>query len=646
MALVDLFGISKQYDHKKLLDNVDYHLHAGDRTAIIGQNGCGKSTLMRIVHGELAFDDGRRIASSSTEIEMLAQLPKFADGLSVRGAIEHELAALQAAKSRYDELSELVANDFENSELLAEMEKVSNYLDHHQAWNLEYKIEQVLDAFKLKDFEARDINSLSGGEQRRVALAGLILKKPDVLILDEPTNHLDVYMVEFLEEMLLAGNFTILFVSHDRFFIDRIATNIIEVDNHKLHKYAGGYADFLKQKESRLLVMEKQQHNLMKHLASETEWLSRGVKARTKRNVGRVKRVHELREQAEGNPSMLRKMRRDLMREKTEFTSPDKTSSKKIYFDVYNLCYSIDERQLINRFKTKILHKDRISIVGPNGSGKSTLLKLLLGRLQPDSGNIKRAEFNIGYFDQQREALSDEKNLLETFCPNGGDRVEVQGKNMHVYGYLRNFLFPPEDLTKRIGMLSGGERSRVALALLFTQQVDCLILDEPTNDLDIHTINILEEKLASFEGVVIFVSHDRYFVDKVADKLFIFGENGQIDVSHQAYSDYLALEKALNEVDKIETELSDRVQKTEKTPETPKTETKKKLSYKDQRALDMLPDEIDQLERHIAHLNEQMQTNATDAAKLQELITEMTETQDKLTNTEEQYLTLLEQAEG
>ncbi len=647
MALIDLFGISKQYDSKKLLDNLDFHLHEGDRVAIIGKNGCGKSTLMKIVQGTLSADDGRRIASADTQIEMLAQVPKFAEGLSVRDAIENELTELKQAQKRYGELTDLLSEDFENKQLLAEHDSVSKFLDHHNAWSLDNKIEQVLVNFRLKQYEDKEVNQLSGGEQRRVALAGLILKKPDVLILDEPTNHLDVQMVEFLENMLLSANFTILFVSHDRYFIDNIATQLVEIENFKLHPYKGGYRDFLEAKEKYLLTLEKQQHNLERELHSELQWLNRGVKARVKRNIGRVKRVHELKDKVKDAPSALRRMRTELMREKNNFETTGKSNSRKIYFDIYNMHYSVDGRKLINKFRTKILAKQRIAIVGHNGSGKSTLLKLLTGRLQPDSGNIKRAEFEIGYFDQQREALDDNKDLISTFCPNGGDRVEVQGKNMHVYGYLKSFNFPEEDLTKKISMLSGGERSRVALAMLFTQKVDCLILDEPTNDLDIQTINILEEKLNAFEGVVIFVSHDRYFVDKIAEKLFIFKPDGsgEIEESYQSYSDYLDIQHALKEIDSAEKEVAKT--SASKATATAKTENKaKKLSYNDQRALDMLPNEIEELEQYIDTLNQQIGENASNSEKINELIAELAPLQAELEEKETRYLELLELSES
>ncbi len=598
MAYIDLFGISKNYDVKQIFTGMDFHLAQGERVAIVGQNGCGKSTLMKIALGSEEPDEGKRVIDRSIQIEMLDQQPHFDPALTTKEAIAKELTELSDAKERYEELSHKIAKDHDNKELQKELESVGAYLDHHNAWDLTSKIERVMQEFRLKEYEDRLVSSLSGGEQRRVALASLILKKPDVLMLDEPTNHLDVYMVEFLEDILLKEKFTLLFISHDRYFIDRIATRIVEVENRKLVSYKGGYESFLKQKEQRLQAMQKQHDNLIRFLRKEEEWLSRGVKARQTRNQGRKKRVFELREQAKDNPALIRKMKIELEREKKAFMGEKIVAKKRMLFEIKNLSYSIGNKKLIDNFATRILQKDKIAIVGHNGSGKSTLLKLLLGRLQPDEGSIKRGDIRIGYFDQHREMLNDDHTLIETFCPNAGDRVIVDGKNMHVYGYLKNFLFPKEYLDKKIGQLSGGERNRVALALLFTKEIDCLILDEPTNDLDIQTINILEEKLLSFQGAVIFVSHDRYFVDKLAQKLFVFKGDGIVEESYQSYSDYLALEKDMRALDGIEKDISS----SNTNIDTKRISEKKKptkLSYKDQRDLELLPEQIEGLESQI-----------------------------------------------
>ncbi len=599
MALIDLFHIKKQYDIKVLLNDVDFHLNAGERIAIVGQNGCGKSTLMKIALGTEEPTEGKRVVNASLQVEMLAQQPHFEANLTVRDAILNELVELKTAQEEHARLSLEVANDFENRELLAKLEKITAFLDHHNAWNLDDKIERILQEFKLKEYENRLVVSLSGGEQRRVALASLILKKPDVLLLDEPTNHLDVYMVEFLEEILLKEKFTLLFISHDRHFIDTIATRVIEVENQGLVSYKGGYRDYLVQKEERMKSLAKSHETLLKLLKREEEWLGKSVRAREKRNQGRKARVFELREQAKKNPTLIRKMQVELEREKKSWRGEKGLSKRKMLFDIENLKYSIANKLLIENFSTRILQRDKIAIVGINGAGKSTLLKLLLGRLKPDEGSINKGEFSIGYFDQHREMLNDEHTLIETFCPNGGDHVDVQGRHMHVYAYLKTFLFPEEYMSKKVGQLSGGEKNRVALALLFTKNVDCLILDEPTNDLDIQTITILEEKLISFQGALLFVSHDRYFIDKIASKLFIFKGNGLIEESFQTYTEYLEIEKEFKELESLEREVTSSVEKVE----TPKEKKQTKLTYKQQQAYDNLPNEIEELEKKIEEIN-------------------------------------------
>ena len=599
MALVDLFNIKKQYDIKLLLDDVDFHLNEGERVTIVGQNGCGKSTLMKIIMGTEEPSEGKRVVTNAIQIEMLSQQPKFDPELNVRDAILNELTELKAAKEEYDQLSLKVAEDFENQELLKKLEKVSAFLDHHNAWNLDDKIERILQEFKLKEYEYRPVISLSGGEQRRVALASLILKKPDILLLDEPTNHLDVYMVEFLEEILLKEKFTLLFISHDRHFIDTIATRVVEVDNQELVSYNGGYIAYLEQKEARMHALQKGHDNLLRLLKQEEAWLGKGVKAREKRNQGRKKRVFELRDEAKKNPTLIRKMMVELEREKKHFNRDEGISRKKMLFELENMSYAVPGKKLIENLTTRILQKDKIAIVGINGAGKSTLLKLMLGRLKPDSGIIEQGDFELGYFDQHREMLDNNKTLIETFCPDGGDHIDVQGVSFHVYGYLKSFLFPKEFLDKKVGMLSGGEKNRVALALLLAKKVDCLILDEPTNDLDIQTINILEEKLINFPGAILFVSHDRYFIDKIASKLFIFKGNGIVEESYQTYSEYLNIEKELKALNDLEKEVKSSTKKEEKTKEKIQT----KLSYKEQKDLDTLPDEIETLENEIEALN-------------------------------------------
>lgn len=599
MALLDLIGIHKAYETQKILSDVDFSLHANERVALIGKNGGGKSTLMKILYGILEPDEGRRILQKNTTIGMLDQTPRFKEGMNVKEAIEESLKELKVALTRYHELLKTLETDFQNASLLKEQSELVSYLELHDAWNLDEKIERVLEVFDLKQFEQSDVTMLSGGEQRRVTLAGLILQKPDILLLDEPTNHLDVYMVEFLEQMILNGKFTLLFISHDRYFIDRIATRTIEIEEASLRSFDGGYERYLTCKELLILSLQKQHENLLKYLKGEEEWLRRGVKARLKRNEGRKQRVFELRDQAKKNPSLVRKLKLELEREKHNFNGDKILNKQKMLFEMESIAKTLGDKPLIKAFSARILQKDRIAIVGKNGAGKSTLLKILLGDLAIDQGLLKKGEFKIGYFDQQRAMLDNTKDLLATFCPNGGDRVDVKGKNMHVFGYLKNFLFPKEDLAKKIGVLSGGEKNRVALALLFTQEVDCLILDEPTNDLDIPTINILEEYIQSFQGAVIFVSHDRYFVDKIATKLYVFKGDGRIEESYQNYSEYLEIEKEIAELEAMENETSSEAKESSSKTQKNKEAMTLKLSYKEQQALKTLPHQIETLEEEI-----------------------------------------------
>ncbi len=600
MALIDLLDVSKKFEAQNILCNVEFHIDEGERVALIGKNGSGKSTLMKIIDKTIDIDSGEVITRNGIKIKRLMQTPKFEENLTVKEAIENELVEFKLAYEKYLDLTNRFALNPDDKNIQTELDTITKFLDFHNAWNLDDRIKRVLDEFDLTKYKDKKVSLLSGGEQRRVALASLLLQKPDVLLLDEPTNHLDVYMTEFLEEILLKEKFTFLVVSHDRYFIDRIATRVVELENCKLRSFQGGYKDYLKQKEELLKAKEKEFENELRLLRREEEWLNRGVKARLKRNEGRKKRVLELREKVKSDKREIRQIEMQLKRELFN-NENEKINKQKVVFEIENLNKSIQNKILIKDFTTRILQKDKIAIVGKNGSGKSTLLKILIGEEKADSGIIKVGEnIKIGYLDQRKAMLDDNKDLIETFCPQGGDRVNVRGRSMHVYGYLREFLFPPEYLTKKIGILSGGEKTRVALALLFTKDFDVLILDEPTNDLDIPTINILEEYLMDFNGSVIFVSHDRYFVDKIAKKLFIFKGDGIIEESYIQYSEYLEIEKELklieNEKSKIENEKKEKQKR-----------KIKKLSYKEQRELEELPKLIEELEITIAEIEECLQ---------------------------------------
>ena len=595
---------------------------------------------MKIISGEVAADSGRRIVQSLISVEMLAQNPNFNATFSVRDALNNELKEIFDAISDYEKSGVLLANEPENKEILKEQERLLKFIEAKDGWNIEHKIERILQEFKLKEYENRPICSLSGGEIRRVALGALILKKPDVLLLDEPTNHLDVYMVKFLEDMLKSSNQSIVFISHDRYFIDALATRCVEVEDASLKNFEGGYANYLTKKEEILASLAKSHETLLKQLKAEEEWLRRGVKARLKRNEGRKERVLAMREEAKKNPGVIRRVRLELERASKNFNQVQSQNRKKMLFEFKNLSKSIDGKVLFEKFDARVLQGERIAIVGRNGSGKSTLLKILLGLEKPSSGEIKRGEVSIGYFDQARNVLDDDKSLIETFCPNGGDHVLVRGRNMHVYGYLKNFLFPKEFLDKKIGVLSGGEKNRVALAMLFTKTYDVLVLDEPTNDLDIATINILEDYLQSFEGAILLVSHDRYFVDKMANKLWAF-EGTKINVLHEEYSVYLELEDEMKELDKFEKELANSQNEAKQ-----KSKTSAKLSYKQTQILNTYPDKISALEARVAELNEGLSDpKIYQEVGLTKLYEELESAKAELESLENEYFEVLEIAE-
>lgn len=624
MANISLQNISKQYDYKAILQDISLHIEENERVAIVGRNGAGKSTLLKILSGDLEADEGSRIIEGDLEIKHLIQKPNFKPTQTTKEAIIEALSEQTEARNRYFEIAKLLQDSPQDKTLLSEYAQLTGFLDYHNAWDLDSKVKQVLETFKLESLQDKFVNLLSGGEQKRVALACLLLHKPNILLLDEPTNHLDVQMVEFLESMLLGANWTLVFISHDRYFIDRIATRVVEVEEGKIRSFKGGYGDYLRQKEAMLLSLAKSHETLLKHLKAEEEWLARGVRARVKRNEGRKERIMEMRKMARTNPSIIRKMTLELERERKNFNQEEGSNRKKMLFETKNLCVKMDNRVLIQDFTTRILQRDKIAIVGRNGAGKSTLLKILLGRIAPSSGSVERGDVKIGYFDQHREMLEDSKDLLETFCPFGGDHIDVRGKSMHIFGYLKNFLFPKEFLDKKIGALSGGEKNRVALALLFTKAYDCLILDEPTNDLDIPTINILEEYLQSFEGAILFVSHDRYFVDKIAQRLYVFRENGTIMESHTRFSEYLEIERELREYEAFAKELeSDSKNATQEadsknTKESKESQKKMKLSYKQKRLLEILPKEIESLEIEIKELEKLLFSGDLSTQELQE----------------------------
>ena len=646
MALIELIDVTKKFGSHVVLDGVNFALDANERVAVIGKNGGGKSTLMKIIAGLCEIDEGRVITQNGLNIQMLAQTPKFDENLSVKDALRRELAEIYAALSEYDAISSEIAAQPENKELLARQDELIKFIEAKDGWQIDNKIEQVLQNFGLKIYENRSVCTLSGGEIRRVALGALVLKKPDVLLLDEPTNHLDVYMVKFLEDMLLSSKQTIVFISHDRYFIDRLATRSIELEEGKISNFDGGYENYLRRKQEMLASLEKSHETLLKQLRAEEEWLHRGVKARLKRNEGRKARIMQMRQDAKKNPGAIRRVRLELERASRSFNGTGGDNRKKMLFECTNIGKILNGKVLFKGFSARVLQGERIGIVGANGAGKSTLLKILLGHSKIDAGEIKRGEIRIGYFDQTRSGIADDKSIIEIFCPNGGDHISVRGSYMHVYGYLKNFLFPKEFLDKPVGVLSGGEKNRLALAKLFTEQYDCLILDEPTNDLDIATINILEDYLLSFEGAVIIVSHDRYFIDKITNKLWVFEKNGVIDQIQMQYSQYLEFEDEMAEIDQIEADAGASAEEGSRENKKEKTSAAK-LSYKQNKILEEYPAKIEAIEARIKELNHALSTpEIYQKLGMQGLFEELEEKRGTLNSMENEYYEVLSLAES
>lgn len=679
MALLSLVNVTKQYGSNVILDGVNLNIEKREKIAIIGKNGSGKSTLLRIILGEnyennnfiessflesneadskniqsyenanfeqntksyentnFMADSGERIIQNGLEILSLEQKIDFPLDKSVKQILESSLYNLQKAHKRLNEISN-IPNFIENKLLNKEYSEINDYIDRHDGWDIESKVDFITQSFNLSNFLDKKIAILSGGEQKRVALACLLIKSADIILLDEPTNHLDVEMVEFLENYLKNMRASIVFISHDRYFIDNIATRIIEIDNCKIYNFSGGYLSYLESKQIMLSNMQKENESLKKILKVEEKWLRQGISARRKRNEGRKERLMQLRQKVKKMPSMLRNVSQTLEKTMSEMPKDSIKNTKKMLFELENFSLNIGEKNLIKHLNIRILQGEKLGIVGKNGSGKSSLLKFLVNlqknnidsNILPQisyntniSGNYKCGEIKIGYFDQHKKMLQDSKSLIETFCPNGGDRVDVRGKNMHVFGYLKSFLFPKEDLDKKIGMLSGGEKSRVALALLFSKSYDCLILDEPTNDLDIATLNILEDYLYNAQCCVIFVSHDRYFVDRLAQRLLIIESNSfkskenhkfiesNCIITHAKYSEYLSAKSDLKELQneiKLQSSMQSHIEsKNEETLDSKNHNFKaKKLSYKEKLEYENLESEIEILESSIKILESRL----------------------------------------
>ncbi|MEJ2423217.1 MAG: ATP-binding cassette domain-containing protein [Candidatus Thiodiazotropha sp.] len=588
MPLITLRNIHLSFGEAPLLDGVSLSIDRGERICLLGRNGAGKSTLMKVILGELTADEGERVVSGGVRVARLIQEVPVGMGGSVFGVVADGIGHLAEKLKTYHRISHQLAENGDAS-LLERLARAQHELEAADGWQLEQRVETVISRLGL-DADA-DFGALSGGLKRRVLLAQALVTEPDLLLLDEPTNHLDISAIDWMEEFLLGYPGALLFVTHDRAFLRRLATRILELDRGSLTDWPGDYANFLRRKEERLNAEAQANERFDKKLAEEETWIRQGIKARRTRNEGRVRALKAMREE--------RQQRREQTgKAQMQLTTGER--SGKLVAEVEGIDYAWDGEPIIRGLSTTIMRGDRVGIIGPNGSGKTTLLNLLLGRLQPDTGQVKLGtNLQVAYFDQLRGQLDEERSVQDN-VGGGSDKVEVGGRSKHIIGYLQDFLFTPERARAPVKALSGGERNRLLLAKLFTKPANVLVLDEPTNDLDVETLELLEELLVDYNGTLLLVSHDREFLDNAVTSCLVFEGQGRVAEYVGGYSDWEASRKR---------------QRAQKPSEPPtktkvveeKTKTKSvKLSYKDQRELDALPQRIEDLEGQLEALQQRL----------------------------------------
>ncbi|EGR0934550.1 ABC transporter ATP-binding protein [Vibrio parahaemolyticus] len=595
MALLTIHNAQLAFGDHPLLDRAEFALQENERVCLVGRNGAGKSTLMKVLAGDILLDDGKIQITQDVVVSRLEQDPPRNQEGTVYEYVSGGLAEIGEQLKIYHDLLDLVAQD-PSEKNINRLAKIQEQLDHSNAWRFDDRVKNVLSALKLSpDTLLRD---LSGGWQRKAALARALVCDPDVLLLDEPTNHLDVTTIEWLENFLKDFKGSIIFISHDRAFIKSMATRIVDLDRGQLSSFPGDYDNYLLEKEEMLRVEEMQNAEFDKKLAQEEVWIRQGIKARRTRNEGRVRALKKLREE--------RRDRREVQG-KVNLNIDDASRSGKIVFEAENVSFAYDGKQIVDNFSFNIMRGDRIALIGPNGCGKSTVLKLLLGQLEAQSGRLHcGTKLEVAYFDQYREILDPEKTVIDNLA-DGKQEVMVGGRQRHALSYLQDFLFAPKRARTPVKALSGGEKNRLLLARILLKPNNLLILDEPTNDLDIETLELLEEMLANYQGTLLLVSHDREFVDNTVTTSWIFEGDGVIEEFVGGYHDAKQQRDQALAV-RFSTEKPAKKEKVvEETPKTtqPKNNSKK-LSYKLQRELEALPAKLEQLESDIETLQEQV----------------------------------------
>jgi ATP-binding cassette subfamily F protein uup len=586
MPLLKLDKASLHYGTQVLLDNVELSITRGDKLGLLGRNGAGKTTLLKILAGEQALDSGERWIRPGINMARLEQTLPEADALSVYDMVA---GGLQEAGELLAQYHHLIQGD--DMDALA---KVQHKLEAVDGWNLQQKVETTLSQLQLPADAA--MGELSGGWRRRVALARALVSEPDILLLDEPTNHLDIPAIAWLEEQLRNYRGCLILITHDRRFLQNVVNSIAELDRGHLTVWRGDYRGFLNHRAQELAAEERANELFDRKLAQEEVWIRQGIKARRTRNEGRVRALKAMRDE--------RNQRRE-RQGRADFGVEDASRSGKIVAELQHVSHAFDDKVILEDFSTIIQRGDRIGIVGPNGAGKSTLVKTLLGELTPDSGTVKLgSKLEIAYSDQLRGHLDPEKNLIDNVC-GGQDFIEINGKRRHAISYLGDFLFSPERVRTPVKALSGGEQNRAILARLFSKPANMLVLDEPTNDLDIETLELLEEILLSFEGTVLLVSHDREFMDNVITSLMVLKGDGVIEEQAGGFSDWEARGGNLADLASSAKGQSPAAAVTAE-PARKVPDKKRKLSYKDQRELDSLPGLIESLEAKQTQLETDM----------------------------------------
>lgn len=595
MALLTIHNGQLAFGDNPLLDKADFVLQEHERVCLVGRNGAGKSTLMKVLAGEVILDDGKLQITQDIVVSRLEQDPPRNEPGTVYDYVASGLAEVGEQLKIYHDLLDLVAQE-PTEKNINRLARVQEQLDHANAWRFEDRVKHVLAALKL-DAETK-LTDLSGGWQRKAALAKALVCDPDVLLLDEPTNHLDVTTIEWLETFLKDFRGSIIFISHDRAFIKAMATRIVDLDRGKLASFPGDYDNYLVEKEEMLRVEEMQNAEFDKKLAQEEVWIRQGIKARRTRNEGRVRALKKLREERQNRVDV---------QGKAKIQIDDAARSGKIVFEAEKLQFSFDGKKIVDDFSFNIMRGDRIALIGPNGCGKSTVLKLLLDQLKPESGRLHcGTKLEVAYFDQYREILDPEKTVIDNLA-DGKQEVTVGGRERHALSYLQDFLFSPKRARTPVKALSGGEKNRLLLARIFLKPNNLLILDEPTNDLDIETLELLEELLANYQGTLLLVSHDRQFVDNTVTTSWIFEGEGKIEEFVGGYHDAQQQRKQAIEAREVMEKSAPKAKVVEETPKTaPAKNTSKKLSYKLQRELEALPAKLEQLEVGIEALQEQV----------------------------------------